>query len=217
MRFRGDFSLHCPPGTRVLLELAGLEEKLATACVGHQRGRFVVVQMPSTTETARDALYQLLYPDNTVIARYLHEGSVVGFSARLIRCIQIPFPLIFLTYPAHLESHDLRKHKRITCCLPGRIRLGDGYVEGLLMDVSISGCQFSIPRKASAPEPAIDAVVELSCELIGSAAQTTFTCAVKRVLTSARRVDLGLKFKEMPQAIRESLVDYLNTARHVLG
>ncbi|MFU2208557.1 flagellar brake protein [Solidesulfovibrio sp. C21] len=217
MSVPGAFSLHCPPGTKVLLEIAGLEEKLATTCVGHQRGRFVIVQMPSATETSRDALYPMLYPDNTVIARYLHEGAVVGFSSRLIKYIQIPFPLVFLTYPANLESRDLRKHKRITCCLPGCMKHGDVTVAGLLRDVSISGCQFSFPREAAAPEPAIDAVVELSCELIGSSAKATLPCAVKRVLPSARRVDIGLKFKEVPQEIREALAGYLDTALHVLG
>ncbi|MGE4538857.1 MAG: flagellar brake protein [Desulfovibrio sp.] len=217
MSVPGAFSLHCPPGTKVLLEIAGLEEKLATTCVGHQRGRFVIVQMPSITETSRDGLYPMLYPDNTVIARYLHEGSVVGFSSRLIKYIQIPFPLIFLTYPTNLESRDLRKHKRIACCLPGYMKHGDVTVAGLLRDVSISGCQFSFPREAAAQQPAIDALVELSCELIGSNAKATLPCAVKRVLPSARRVDLGLKFREVPSDIREALADYLDTALHVLG
>ena len=41
------FALQCPPGTKMLLEVSGLEEKLNTACVGSQRGRFVIVQMPA--------------------------------------------------------------------------------------------------------------------------------------------------------------------------
>lgn len=213
----GHFSIQCPPGTKMLLELSGLEDKLATACVGYQRGRFIIVQMPPTTETGRDALYQMLYPDNTVIVRYLHEGLVVGFSARVIKYIQVPFPLLFLTAPRRLESHALRKHKRVSCCLPGNIRLGDAVIPGMLTDVSISGCQFSFPYEGPAPDLPIDAAVDLTCDLLASNDNGTLHCIVKRAATSANKMDIGLKFKAMSEPARESLTAYLDIAVSVLG
>ncbi len=146
-------ALHCPPGTKMLLEVGGFEDKLQSHCVGHVRGRFVIVQMPVLTETRREAFYQLLYPDAGVIARYLHEGTVIGFSVRIIRWIQVPFPLVFLTYPARLESYDLRRHRRVACCIPVEARLEGHALSGMLLDLSLSGCQFS--TRVDAPPPAI--------------------------------------------------------------
>ncbi len=203
---------HCPPGTKMLLEVAGYDEKLPTVCVGHVRGRFVIVQMPGHAESGRDALFQMLAPDNATIVRYLHEGTVVGFPARIIKWIQLPFPLLFLTYPARLESHDLRKHRRISCCLPGRARIRDAAAAGMILDLSLSGCQFSVLRDEQVPAVDIDDRVGLSCALFGDLA-----CSVKRVALSGNRLEIGLKFQDMPETTRASLDAYLQTALSVLG
>jgi hypothetical protein len=208
---------HCPPGTRMVLDVTGLDEKLTTACVGHVRGRFVILQMPALPEIGRETLYQLLYPDNGVIARFLLDGTVVGFSARLIKHIQIPFPLLFITYPKKLESHDLRKHRRVACCIPSQARIKDAPLLGMIVDMSFSGCQFSATFEAQAPEVGIDDMVELHCELFGPKDQGTLPCAVKRVSLSGNRLEIGLKFRTMPPQIQDALDEYLQDALSVLS
>ena len=40
-------TLPCPPGTKMLLEVAGIPDKLSTLCIGYAKGRFVVnVRLP---------------------------------------------------------------------------------------------------------------------------------------------------------------------------
>jgi hypothetical protein len=217
MKSPGPLHFLCPPGTRMLLEVTGLPEKLTTSCVGHVRGRFVVAQMPLVPESGRDALYQMLYPDNGVISRFLHEGTVVGFSARLIKTIQIPFPLIFLTYPKRVESHDLRKHRRVICCLPGHTTIGETLFSGMITDLSLSGCQFSVAFDEMPPGVAIDDIVELRCELFGQNGQGRLACSVKRVALSGKRLEVGLKFRKMPPEMLQRLNDYLQDALSLLG
>lgn len=209
---------HCPPGTKMLLEVPGYEDKLATACVGHVRGRFVAVQMPGHADSGRDALYQMLAPDNDAIVRYLHEGTVTGFSARVIKWIQVPFPLVFLTYPARLESHDLRRHPRVSCCLPGAAGIGGVAVSGMILDLSLSGCQFSVLRGEDENVRAVDIDdrLGLSCALFGTTSPE-LACSVKRVALSGRRLEIGLKFLDMPAPIRDALALYLQTALSVLA
>ncbi|WP_428559287.1 MAG: flagellar brake protein [Solidesulfovibrio sp. DCME] len=209
-------SLHCPPGTRMILEVAGLEDKLPTHCVGHSRGRFVIAQMPHLPEAGREALYQLLYPDAAVIARYLHEGTVVGFSSRVIKWIQVPFPLIFLTYPGSLESHDLRRHRRISCCIPGRARFGESVLAGMLMDLSLSGCQFSAVLDNTPPLVRVDDTAQVHCELFDADEASGLACAVVRVAASGRRLEVGLKFRNLPPAARSALDAYILAALSVL-
>lgn len=210
--------LHCPPGTKMLLEVAGFEEKLHTHCVGHVRGRFVIAQMPLLAEAGRDALYQLLYPDAAVIARYLHEGTVVGFSAQVIKWIQVPFPLLFLSYPARLESYDLRRHKRIACCIPGRARLGAAETPGMLLDLSLSGCQFSAALALATPPPAVqvDDMVALQSSLFGASAASGIPCQVMRVATTGHRLEIGLKFHDLPLEAKDAVNGYLQAALSVL-
>jgi len=213
----GSFHLHCPPGTRMILEVTGMLDKLTTVCVGHSRGRFVVVQMPALPEIGRDGFYQMLYPDNEVIVRFLYEGTVVGFSARFIKCIQIPFPLIFITYPKRLESHDLRKHRRVPCCIPGRGVVGTQILPGMITDLSISGCQFSTIFDGLPPNMAVDNMVELHCELFGRSDQGHLDCIVKRVSLSSKRLEIGLKFREVSPQTQDALHDYLQEALSILG
>lgn len=210
-------SLHCPPGTKMILEVAGIEDKLQSLCVGYLRSRCVITQMPLLAEANREALYQLLYPDAGVIARYLHEGTVIGFSAKIIKWIQVPFPLIFLTYPPRLESMDLRRHKRISCCFLGQARLGEASFTGMVLDLSLSGCQFSTIVDGVAPVIHVDDVMELRCELFGAAPASTIPCAVMRVSTAGRRLEVGLKFRTLPPAASDALGAYLEAALSVLG
>ncbi|KHK02839.1 PilZ domain-containing protein [Desulfovibrio sp. TomC] len=208
---------HCPPGTRLILEVTGLADKVTSVCVGHARSRFVVAQMPVLPETSRESFYQLLYPDNTVIVRYLHEGTVVGFTARLIKSIQIPFPLIFLTFPKRLESHDLRRHQRVSCCLPGQAVIGGTGVAGMVLDLSHSGCLFSASVPKTPPPVAIDDAVLLRCDIFGQTEPAGLAGVVKRVAISGRRLELGLKFSQMPPPTQEAIKTYLDQALSILG
>ncbi len=212
---------HCPPGAKVILELSGLPDKLATVCVGHVRGRFVVTQAPVVPDTGRDALYQLLYPDNTAIVRYLHDGTVVGFSTRVIRFIQLPFPLVFFTFPKKLESHDLRRHPRVSCCLPGQANVGGADLPGMVLDLSHSGCLFTaaLPESGPAMTPpvAIDDDVLLRCGLFGQSPDTALAGVVKRVALSGRRLELGLKFHKLPDPAKQAIGSYLDQALSILG
>lgn len=207
----------CPPGTKMLLEVAGLPGKMATVCVGHARGRFVVTHMPVVPEGGREALHQMLYPDNGVIARFLLEGTVMGFSASIIRTVQIPFPLLFVTYPSRLETLDLRRHRRVPCCIPASTRLGELPIQGMIVDLSLTGCQFSaIFKDEAAPPIAIDDELGLRCDLFGSGENARLPAVVKRVSLSEKRLEIGLKFHEIAQETREAIDDYLQNALLIL-
>lgn len=207
----------CPPGTKMLLEVSGLPGKLATVCVGHAKGRFVVTHMPVVPDGGREALHQMLYPDNGIIARFLLEGTVMGFSASIIRTVQIPFPLLFVTYPSRLESLDLRRHRRVPCCIPAAIQLDDTPAQGMIVDLSLTGCQFSaIVQAEHAPQLRIDDQVELRCELFGAAENARLPAVVKRVGVSEKRLEIGLKFQEIAQTTKDAIAGYLQNALLIL-
>lgn len=207
----------CPPGTKMLLEVSGLPGKLATVCVGHAKGRFVVTHMPVVPENGRDALHQMLYPDNGVIARFLLEGTVMGFSASIIRTVQIPFPLLFVSYPSRLETLDLRRHRRVPCCIPAATRLGEVPAQGMIVDLSLTGCQFTAILPADPPpQLRIDDQVELHCELFGAGEAARLPAVVKRVGVSEKRMEIGLKFHEIAQATKDAIAGYLQNALLIL-
>jgi len=209
----------CPPGTRMLLEVAGFQDKLASICVGHIRPRFVVTTAPIVPEHNREAVHQMLYPDNTVIVRFLLEGTVMGFSAKIIRSLQVPFPLLFFTYPTRLECLDLRRHRRVPCCIPAETEVGTNATPGMIVDLSLTGCQFSAcltEGTATPPQIGIDDSVVLRCPLFGQDRQAVLPSAVKRVGLSEKRLDIGLKFKELSPEIHAALNGYIHHALSVL-
>lgn len=210
----------CPPGTKMLLEVTGFPDKLATICVGHVRPRFVVTTMPVVPENNHDAVHQMLYPDNTIIVRFLLDGTVMGFSAKIIRPLQIPFPLLFFSYPSRLECHDLRRHRRVPCLIPAETELGKAAILGMIVDLSLTGCQFATSLAlGETPPPAvnIDDTLVLRCGLFGSSGNSELPCSVKRVDVTTKRMDIGLKFTGISQDLHKSLDTYLHHALAVLG
>ncbi|MEF3697635.1 flagellar brake protein [Desulfolutivibrio sp.] len=209
--------LDIPVGAKLSLEVLGIDEKLSSALVGYAKGKYLVVQLPSLTEGGRDMLFQYLYSGNPVTVRYLKSGAVFGFRCEIIKYLFSPFPLLFLTFPLRVESFNLRRHRRIPCLLPVSAMIKEATYTGLMTDLSLSGCGvgLTIMRKYQ-PTIGVDDRVLLSCLVFGDHGQNNLHCLIKRAASDVGKLELGLKFTELPEASRQGILSYIQSAAAIL-
>lgn len=204
-------------GIKLSMEVRGIDEKLVSPLVGFSRGKYVVTQLPSLAESNKEVLFQHLYAGNPVTVRYLEAGAVFGFRSEIIKYLFSPFPLLFLTFPVRVESFNLRRHKRISCLLPVSARIGEADYSGLMTDLSLSGCRvgLTIMRKYQ-PTIGVDDEVLLTCPLFGQNGDSTLRCQIKRAASDVGKLDLGLKFTDVPDTSRQGILSYIQSAAVIL-
>lgn len=209
--------LDIPVGAKLSLEILGIDEKLSSALIGFVRGKYLVVQLPSLVESGRDLLFQYLYSGNPVTVRYLKSGAVFGFRCEIVKYLFSPFPLLFLTFPLRVESYNLRRHKRIPCLLPVSAMIKEATYSGLMTDLSLSGCGvgLTIMRKYQ-PSIGVEDTVLLTCPVFGDPGQNNLRCQIRRAASDVGKLELGLKFAELPETSRQGILSYIQSASALL-
>lgn len=129
--------------TELHLEIIGVIGKFKSALIGMKVDEFIIVDLPSIFDTNSKKKVEKNLSAN-VIARYLYKGSAFGFKSNLISMILKPTPMLFLRYPVNIEEQNLRKHKRVSCMLHGKIKLGSDVFVGIVLDISIVGAQIEL-------------------------------------------------------------------------
>lgn len=90
--------------------------------------------------------------DTGVIIRFLleeDEGQVVAFKSRITFILREPVPLLFVTFPAFIQSQSLRSEVRAKIRISVSIfsaNTQETLAMGTLVDMSIGGCRFITQR-----------------------------------------------------------------------
>jgi len=205
-------TLDIAAGLKLAMQIPGIDVKLTSSLIGFLKNRYVIIQIPAAPEVSREIVYQNLYQDNAATVRYLHLGKVMGFSSKIIKYQTSPFPLLFLTYPDRVETYNLRKHERISCLFPVEAVLKGARYPGMITDLSAEGCGALLQMQRKDSPFKIDDLIELDCAMFATGEQATLPSVVKRLSTSDGRVELGLKFRDLPAASRLKIISYVNSA-----
>lgn len=204
------------PGLQLILGLTGYEERIRTTFVGHERGRYFLMRLPSAAANGLTGLYEYLYQGNTITVSYLHDGNIWGFPARVQSYTLRPYPLLFIDFPSRIESHNLRKETRIECLFPVQVRAGATHGQAMLLDISRNGCRLACELGDPLARLEIGDEVELECAIFGAAGGQTLGCQVRGMQTNGGRTTLGLAFTAVPEAVGRSIDGYLRTVSGLL-
>lgn len=176
-------------GTPLNVQFEGIGSA-KTSLIGIDHGRCLIIRPPSLS-----GVETRLFKKNQTVVSYLHEGMVYGFRCTLIGTIKTPFPFLILSYPEAGETLNLRKHKRIPCLLPGRIRVGDVDRKIVVTDLSPSGCRLNIPDAfLDAESCGTGGTIEITVEMALIQETVTLTGLVKNVQTRGDGQEMGVEF-----------------------
>ncbi|MBY5921190.1 flagellar brake protein [Ferrimonas balearica] len=131
------------PGLSVDVEIESQikpQLRCRTSLVGWRKDKYLVLR-PS------DSQYHLFSSESYVILRYLVEGQIYAFKTRILATTANPERLIFCYYPQQVTNLRLRQHTRYATRLFAQLEVDNNSAEGLILDISASGCQF-LPRSA---------------------------------------------------------------------
>lgn len=147
------------PGTLVDVQISTptSPKRVKTQYVGMDYPRCMVFQFPNVNKFG--VLKDVLYPENTVIVRYVLEGSsgqIIAFKAKVNHIQSKPSSLFFTTLPQSLQSLGLRAEKRASPGIAAEISFGEQKeaLKALIVDVSQSGCRVAIEPELLSDRPA---------------------------------------------------------------
>ncbi len=196
-------------GTQILIQLSQLSVRVPAKLVGLEHGKYLIVSIPSFSATE---IKSRLTHGKVVVARYIHEGSALGFESVVIGMIIQPIRLVFFRYPKEIQDMNLRKHRRSGCCLPAEIVVNEESSSGFIIDISRGGCSFTCKSK-----------VDLDINFLGVGKKLIIKVAVPgfegkieiNSIIRSFRIDntsifFGLQFEEIPEEQKFKLYSYLD-------
>jgi c-di-GMP-binding flagellar brake protein YcgR len=196
-------------GTKIVLEITGMSERLHSFFVGYISKRCVITMMPMVPVN-RPLLLEHVYKGNTVTVRYIQSGAVFGFQSSILHFSFTPFPLIFLDYPEHIESHNLRKDRRVSCLFPALAVIQGQEFQGVLSNISQSGGRAFFPDNGLQNlQINIDDSVTLKCPILFQGPDIAVSSIIKRISKEKERVELGLKFVDIPKEVNDHIAAYI--------
>ncbi len=190
-------------GTKLLLQVDGVDSYLKTTLNGMEGDTFLMVRTPRLS-----GVRSKLKPGNKVIVRYLAGGSAYGFQSKILGHISEPFPLMFLSYPDIVSRNDLRKHHRVETRFSAEIHLDQKKLPVVVEDLSLGGCR--IKAKRLFQSLTVGSRFFLSCNLPELEPLKHIEVKVRNRQEEAGRTCLGLQFMELGKDQKHALIDFLD-------
>jgi c-di-GMP-binding flagellar brake protein YcgR len=200
-------------GTTLNIQIKGSQSRLTSEVIGVVEGEYLIIRMPPLNSTGDTS--NLPSEGNTVIVRYLYEGTVFSFKSRISHFITAPGKLIFIEYPEKIENQNLRAHKRIDCYLPANIKVADNTIGVAISDISRGGCEVTVEKLKIENSPGllgVDNEIGVSFKLPGVEKILTATGKQKYIKKDKDNVHIGILFSDLGIEVQEILYDFLSTA-----
>ncbi len=186
-------------GTSLLIETSEETHSFAGKLVGMKVGRYLIVDI-SRTKSETTALLK----DDSVIVKYVNLEDIFNFSSVVLKVQDQPDDLIFLQYPAMVESCNIRSHRRVDCFLPITAGIGNCKVPGVITNISPRGCLCTLDH-SQIWENSNGQKIDLF--LSYGDMETLFIAGdIRSTQTQGSQMKLGIKFDEMNSFSQSVLV-----------
>ncbi len=192
-------------GTALLIETGKKVKSLSSKLIGMKVGNYLIVNISTTKPDT-----MTLSVKEKVMVKYVNQDDIFSFSSLVLMTLDQPDSLLFLQYPDHVESCNVRSHKRVECFLPIQTKSADRQDPGVVTNISAKGCLCLIDH-FKAWEKINGQTMELSFSY-GEFETLSITGKVKSTQMQGSQIKLGIKFESMnpfSQSILTSLVPAL--------
>ncbi len=194
-------------GTRMLLRTGGVKADIKSELIGVSRNEFLIVKAPMIP-----GMRNMFTGGETVVVRYLSEGTIFGFHSTMLLSQMKPVPLLFLEYPYQVEKIELRKEKRAQCSLPCKLHGKEGILPAIIEDLSCGGAKLDMTLgKDGLVSFEVDEMVILDFILFQLDKPVLLSCQIKNITAVKQRCTLGLQFSEMEDDLRIELDEFIQT------
>ena len=208
-------SFHIAVGTKVVLEVIGMNERMKSMLVGMKPENYLIISIPVASKIWKN----LLYKGNQVTVRYVYAGTVYGFQSSLLGYIVKPDNLIFLSYPEKVEDYDLREHRRIDCVFPATAVIREQAYRGAIVDISTRGCKFSTRTYTEKDRPPIRVgeAIQIDFQLLGTVGTHSLIGKARNINLDDQKMDIGVEFDKTDTEVKDKIEDYVKSVMKDLG
>jgi len=153
----------------------------------------------------------------SVVVRYLSNGKVFGFRSRILGKVDKPLPMVFLSYPDHLETINLRQKERIYCYLPAQLVTAQATLPGMVVDLSEGGCRW-VAKNPLLPKEihlAVNEPIQITFPLPGKCGVLKLQAVIRVVNQEPGSIQIGMAFQHVDHQAAEDIARYVAEARSV--
>ena len=193
-------------GTQLKIEVVGFEGRYNCNLIGIKPDDYLIIEAPPTNVSKQ------LQEGATVIVRYVYFGNIFGFKSKMLKFVSTPFNLLFLSYPEAVEKHNLRKEARIQCHIPSKASVQDKEAQGVIVDISVSGCQYVINMSKVDLSTVIklEDKIALTFPFFGMETSLTVAAKILHINCDNGNMFLGLRFEGLDSKTLNTIENYID-------
>lgn len=197
-------------GVNLLMDFERLDITFQSTLVGIAHGNYLILKMPAPFTTLdHDQLKQ----DNLTI-KSLYKGTIYAFRSKILGVISQPTELLFIQYPARIEHHELRSHKRYKCSIVAQASLDETQRESVIANISKGGCLCHIEAfllKEKSVNSLLNDVITFRCHFPGSNGEVSFVGKIRNARKQLDEIAVGIEFfyPDNNRDIQKIIHDYI--------
>ncbi len=195
----------------LIIELVNLKHAIKGSVIGLEKGKYLIIKI--APHDLIGSFASDLVRETPMVIKYQHQGVVYGFKAKILNVVPVPARLFFISYPDKVEELHVLSSSRYACNLQAVAMFGYQLIEMTVIDISEDGCLCAV--KASPSEKAlydsaqVNKMIELKVQLPGDG-RADLVGIIKNVSKEDDRIHLGIKFEEIPAAVKVKLQGFLS-------
>jgi hypothetical protein len=193
-------------GTQVYLEIEGVNFSATSIFIGMLKDEFMIFTLPKRYKSIKDKLL----PSDTLVVKYLYEGSIYAFQTKVIETITNPIKALALGYPKVVQQRELRISKRNNVVVPGRIEAKKKIFSMVVFDISKKGCRFKYRENIKSMSSLREGdLLRIYCKFPGVADEIGAMACVKNIKRAQGQFTIGAEFQDMTKAFLMPLMQFL--------
>lgn len=210
------WNLDIPIGITLQAQLTNDDARFKSQYLGMKQGEFLIIQMPGIP-----GIREKIVGHCNMIVRFLIAGKVYGFESTVLGHVMRPSPLIFLTFPDSIETINLRSTERVDTFIQAEGYIQDQIVRGMILDISLNGCRYSIDRATGTRWPNIEpgASISLKFKLAPDKEELLLRGDIVMSKKELEILQIGIKFlfaDEKDAEPKQAIQSYIKTIQRFL-
>ena len=189
-------------GINLQVEIHDVMFRIPATIVGFIPDQCILVTIPFAE---RRRVASKIYAGSKIVVRYVHDGSVFGFQSEFLGDITTPVALQIIAYPQFVAHRSLRAAKRIDCFLPGRLLGPELTSPGVVLNISETGCLFSIDGRDLSIQVQIGDTFDLQMQLPGCSEEQSIPVVFRSIKHQKRGPRLGLQYAPCTAETRDAI------------
>jgi hypothetical protein len=185
-------------GTYLRLESITNNSTISGELIGMRVGDYLIVRLQGCNKRI-DQIKELQ-------VKYLCSGEIFGFSAQVLTVLNEPDQLVFLDYPAEVESFNVRSFDRVDCFLPVHLSFQGNSIDGLLVNINFQGCLCCVDDNEALRLPQDQVIPDVNLKF-PAISDTVFAVSgeIRFIRKEADKLYLGIYFRDMDDFFKSAL------------